>query len=323
MIKMTDFLLIVIIFACVFLNDNVFSAIKNRPFLFIPLIETPSFRTMDIIRSVYSKTRELENPANYFSGQMLPAQFALPDNILAFFPRWSEPSEQHHRRYVLVLPFDKVIYCVEQSRFELKQGLGLLIHPWQRHNHLSGDRKQLCERLLITFELPEAQGYLPSSPVVFVHETAWKEIRRFLLLYHEGNAIELAWQLLKILKCLAGTPVVAAHQQLSETTTKAIRYVQGHIGEMMNIFRIASALNISPSHLRMLFRKEMHISLGKYINAQKAQKACYLLENTSLPIQEIAEECGYASIYAFSHFFKNTLSISPNHFRNQNAGPGQ
>ena len=39
--------------------------------------------------------------------------------------------------------------------------------------------------------------------------------------------------------------------------------------------------------------------------------------------REIAEECGYASIYAFSHFFKNTLSISPNHFRNQNAGPGQ
>ena len=273
---------------------------------------------MDLMRSVYAKTRELQDPENYYAGHLLPQKFALPDNILAFFPRWSEPSAHFHHRYVLVIPFDPVIYCVEQSRFELKPGLGLLLHPWQRHNHLSKDSKQLCERLLITFELPETQCYLPASPVVLLDDATWRDIRHFLNLYRQGNTIDLSWHLMKILRRLAGTVVAGEHQQLSELTAKAIRYVQNHISEMGDISHIASCLNISPSHLRMVFRKEMHISLGQFINAQKAQKACYLLENTTLSIQKIAELCGYSSIYAFSHFFKNTLSVSPNLFRSQN-----
>ena len=271
---------------------------------------------MDTQHTVYSQSKKLSIPENYFHGQCLPKNFALPDNILAFFPRWSEVAEQSHPRYVLVIPFDPVVYCVEQSRFEMQKGHGLLLRPWQRHNHLVKGERQLCERLLITFELPTPQEYLPVSQVMEISEASWKDVRRFLELYKSGNPTEVAWQLLKLLRGLASTQNVVEQQELSLTTTKAIRYILHHINENVDVRQIASNVNLSPSHLRMIFRKEMHISIGKYIHTQKAQKACHLLQNTSLSIQEIAEQCGYSSIYAFSHFFKNVFAVSPFAFRN-------
>ena len=271
---------------------------------------------MDIIDFIYSQARNLQNPLDYYHGIALSKDFALPDNILAFFPRWSEVAEHSHQRYVLVIPFDPVVYCVEQSRFELHKGHGLLLRPWQRHNHLVKGERQLCERLLITFELSTPQEYLPVSQVMEISEASWKDVRRFLELYKSGNPTEVAWQLQKLLRGLAATQKVVVQQELSLTTTRAITYILRHIEENIEICKIASKVNLSPSHLRMVFRKEMHISIGKYIHAQKAQKACHLLQNTKLSIQEIAEQCGYSSIYAFSHFFKNIFSVSPVAFRN-------
>ena len=90
-----------------------------------------------------SESEKLELPENYYHGLYLPEKFALPDSILVFFSRWGVSEEQYHGRYQLVIPFAPVIYCVEKFRYELQPGMGLLLAPWQKHNHLPGSENIL------------------------------------------------------------------------------------------------------------------------------------------------------------------------------------
>ncbi len=275
----------------------------------------------ELRQTVYQRCRELEVPEDYFQGRRLPESFALPNSILAFFPRWGQANEQCHARHVLVIPFTPVTYCVDQARFELTPGIGILLRPWQHHHHLSANERQPCERLLITFDLPAPQPYLPQSQTVDIHDAAWHEIQRFLGLYRQGATPELSWQLYRLLLCLSQRTEAVARQELSDVIVRSISFILKHIHHPLTIHRIAAKVNISPSHLRMMFRKEMHISIGKYINMQRSQKACHLLRHTLLPIQEVAEQCGYDSIYAFSHFFKNAMGLSPLNFRKAEEPP--
>ena len=116
-----------------------------------------------VIDFLKTECEKLELPENYYHGLCMPENFALPDSILVFFSRWGVSEEQYHGRYQLVIPFAPVIYCVEQFRYELQPGTGLLLEPWQKHNHLPGSENVLCERLLITFSLPSPQSYLPAG----------------------------------------------------------------------------------------------------------------------------------------------------------------
>lgn len=270
---------------------------------------------MKVIDFLRSESEKLELPENYFHGLCLPEKFALPDSILLFFSRWGVSEEQFHSRYSLVIPFAPVVYCVENFRYELSPGMGLLLLPWQRHNHLPGSEEMLCERLLITFDLPVSQHYLPDSPLLELSGKAMELLKTLLQCYREHRVTELSWSLAILLKELSGKRLALPEQRLAELTTGALKIITKNMAQALDIQFIADQLNISVSHLRMVFRKDMHISIGKYIADQRLLLACMQLKNSDLPIQQIAENCGFSSICAFSHFFKNKSGISPAEFR--------
>ena len=45
------------------------------------------------------------------------------------------------------------------------------------------------------------------------------------------------------------------------------------------------------------------------------QHACFLLEVSDRPIQDIAQELGYEDAYYFSRVFKRTLGVAPFYYR--------
>ncbi|MBE6358807.1 MAG: helix-turn-helix transcriptional regulator [Lentisphaerae bacterium] len=270
---------------------------------------------MKVIDFLKSESEKLELPENYYHGLYLPEKFALPDSILVFFSRWGVSEEQYHGRYQLVIPFAPVIYCVEKFRYELQPGMGLLLAPWQKHNHLPGSENILCERLLITFELPCQQYYLPDSHLVELSDKAENILTELLECYRERRTVELAWHLTELLKELSGKSVEVNEQRLSELTAGTLGLIAKNIRNALDIQFLADSLGISASHLRMIFRKDMGVSIGKYISEQRMILACMLLQNSDLSILQIAENCGFASICAFSHFFKNKTGVSPAEFR--------
>ncbi len=92
-------------------------------------------------------------------------------------------------------------------------------------------------------------------------------------------------------------------------------YIMQNIHTNLNLKSIAKKFHYSESHLRLLYRKEMHISLGEFIQEIRLHKAQEYLGSTNMSISEIAQLCGFTSLYVFSNAFKRSVKISPIHFR--------
>lgn len=64
-----------------------------------------------------------------------------------------------------------------------------------------------------------------------------------------------------------------------------------------------------------MFHQWLGISLINYLNTLRVNIACGYLENTTLPVTEIAERCGFTSLSNFYHVFHLINGIAPNKYR--------
>ena len=78
---------------------------------------------------------------------------------------------------------------------------------------------------------------------------------------------------------------------------------------------IAEQLNISYSWFRRFFRKYTGVAPGQYLTHLRLQQARELLEQTNLPVREIARQMHFESSGYFSVYFKRQTGLNPLEFR--------
>ncbi|MDC7244026.1 MAG: helix-turn-helix transcriptional regulator, partial [Sphaerochaetaceae bacterium] len=71
----------------------------------------------------------------------------------------------------------------------------------------------------------------------------------------------------------------------------------------------------SENYIRRFFKKKMGITLGSYIIELRISKSLFYLFKKEYLISEIAELCGYETIYSYSRAFKQIMKCSPKQFR--------
>lgn len=94
------------------------------------------------------------------------------------------------------------------------------------------------------------------------------------------------------------------------------QYIRENVYKEIKMCEVAKKANISEVYFRRLFKEKYHFSPLEYIEEMRMHRAKELLiSDENLNISEIAIECGYDSVYAFSRAFKNMVGMSPNKFR--------
>ena len=88
------------------------------------------------------------------------------------------------------------------------------------------------------------------------------------------------------------------------------QYIRKHMDQYFSLPELAKALNISVSYLAHAFKKEMGLSLNKYIMTQKMRLAQKRLEQGDPP-QQVALSLGYEYYSTFYHQYQKFYSISP------------
>ena len=78
---------------------------------------------------------------------------------------------------------------------------------------------------------------------------------------------------------------------------------------------IAREVHISSRYLCRLFTQYMHISLGKYINIYRINKAIELMENASLTLTEISGKIALKDSQHFSKLFFHIIGMTPSSYR--------
>lgn len=96
----------------------------------------------------------------------------------------------------------------------------------------------------------------------------------------------------------------------------ACKYIMDSLNDNGPILdKIARQIYLSPSRLSHLFKEQMNVSLLKWREEQRINRARILLHTTSIPISDISREVGYDDPLYFSRLFHKKIGCSPTQFR--------
>lgn len=83
----------------------------------------------------------------------------------------------------------------------------------------------------------------------------------------------------------------------------------------LDISRIAEKAGISYSYVCKIVKEGTKLSFTNYLNRYRIHKAKQLLEQTDLPVMQIAEKVGYVNDQSFTRYFKKFEGITPGKYR--------
>jgi len=77
----------------------------------------------------------------------------------------------------------------------------------------------------------------------------------------------------------------------------------------------AKLLNVNPSYLSTLFKKETGQTLTEFVNRKRIEHAILLLNSTDMQIQVVAQYCGIPDVNYFTKTFKKIVGKTPKEYR--------
>lgn len=109
-------------------------------------------------------------------------------------------------------------------------------------------------------------------------------------------------------------------KEMPSPLSKAISYIENNISShTLSNLEIARKVGISEVYLRKLFTNNLSISVNKYVQHARLEKAKLLLAETELSVTDISDICGYSCIYYFCNSFKKNTGCTPSEYRNKNS----
>ncbi|MEW5818383.1 MAG: helix-turn-helix transcriptional regulator [Spirochaetota bacterium] len=269
--------------------------------------------------------KKIRLPEDFFSGTR-PLLQPVPENILIFNrsdPQCFHLHDEYHYRFVLILNFrTRGVVFVDHKMHQLYPGYSLLIFPHQFHHYLKLSGRN-PSWLFITFELKEIDFLLPlRNHTKKLDRNCITLIRlltdSYLDTEKQGRNNRIVFFTASLLNEILHLENNTSPSKPSETIVPGViqkinYFIYKNPGARLD--EIASHAALSESHMRCLYRRHVGMSIGKYKQEIRINRARGFLGNSEMNISEIARECGYDSVYSFSRIFKKKMSCSPTEYR--------
>lgn len=108
---------------------------------------------------------------------------------------------------------------------------------------------------------------------------------------------------------------LGAPEAYTALTYQAIDYIEGHLRCGLTIEQVAQGLQVSRSRLLRTFRKDMNVTVGRYIT----DRLLYVVENrlrtTNESLHDISERFGFCDQFYFSRRFTEYFGMTPYQYR--------
>lgn len=107
-------------------------------------------------------------------------------------------------------------------------------------------------------------------------------------------------------------------KDLSPTISKIADYIRLNYSQELTATVLGNYANMTYANLSRLFKKEMGITIGKYISSMRCMEAGLLLRKSHYSIQEISAYVGYLDNNYFVKVFKKETGYLPSEYRKAN-----
>lgn len=151
----------------------------------------------------------------------------------------------------------------------------------------------------------------------------------------EASGIDLCLHMIRkdygaaVANDVARSVVVPAHREggQAQFIRKAVPEPQGastgharawalaHLDQAVTLHELAEQEAMSVRTFTRRFRDETGISPGQWLNQQRVERARQLLEETDLPVDQVAMDAGFGTAAALRQHLRTKLDISPSAYR--------
>ena len=154
--------------------------------------------------------------------------------------------------------------------------------------------KELCEQLI---EIYEAKKDESESKITTQVRTKIILLQFILEMWKKGFVIE---------NDTSGRNIVEKEM---------VSYIQQNFTGKISLKEFGEQFHLSEKYISRYFKEHFHITLSQYITHLRLEHAKQLLQDTDIPVTEIAMQSGYQNVSYFIRSFKKTYGVSPLKYR--------
>ncbi|CAN7308736.1 AraC family transcriptional regulator [Pseudomonas sp. LjRoot71] len=101
---------------------------------------------------------------------------------------------------------------------------------------------------------------------------------------------------------------------------RVLNHIHEHLTDDLLAEALAKLADVSLAHFRRIFEDAMGVPPHRYILSVRLEQARKLLTLSSMPIAQIAQECGFSSQSHLTACFRATHAVTPAHYRKATVG---
>jgi two-component system, response regulator YesN len=96
---------------------------------------------------------------------------------------------------------------------------------------------------------------------------------------------------------------------------KVGKHIEQHYMDELTVKDLARKYAVNPDYLSTMYKKETGQTIIKHLNSIRIEKACLLMNTTSLSVSEIVKSVGFKDIQYFYKVFKKITGLTPAEYR--------
>src|SRR5205085_1535034 len=109
--------------------------------------------------------------------------------------------------------------------------------------------------------------------------------------------------------------LLAGQSSGRESLSDLVEWISDHLGEDLDVDRLAARVHMSPRHFTRVFREQMRVPPAKFVERMRIETARRLLEETPLQVSAVADRCGFGDEERMRRAFLRQLKVSPSAYR--------
>lgn len=149
-------------------------------------------------------------------------------------------------------------------------------------------------------------------PPIQIHNVSSQYARKIELITSKSSFSALSKEMVRKYCLLVQNHSLKTYSKPIRTVITEIDY---DLTADLSLKSLAQMLNMNPSYLSTLFKKETGVTLTEYVNRKRVDHAILLLNTTDMQIQNIAIYCGIPDVNYFTKTFKKIVGKTPKEYR--------
>lgn len=110
---------------------------------------------------------------------------------------------------------------------------------------------------------------------------------------------------------------ITHYQETLKQINQIFDYIELHYQDVITLDDVANAVGFSPYYFTRLFKKNTGKTFTQFLTEYRINRAKFILGNEKIPMVEVAEKSGFASVKTFHHVFKDAVGMPPLQYQKQ------